>query len=107
MSITKRGNRWWVDFTFKSRRYRFNSPDNSRAGALAYEALLKHKLTIGEDILEPRKEPMKTFKEFSDTWYKTYVTTNNKPSEQKQKETNLRVHLVPFFGKIAVDKINE
>jgi integrase len=49
---------------------------------------------------------MPTFGEFSKGWYKTYVLTTNKPSEQYTKEGVLRVHLLPFFGETPLDKIN-
>jgi integrase len=63
----------------------------------------------GESITEPeqpKKEAMPTFGEFSKGWYKTYVLTTNKPSEQYTKEGVLRVHLLPFFGETPLDKIN-
>lgn len=49
---------------------------------------------------------MPTFREFSAEWYKTYVLTTNKPSEQYTKEGVLRVHLLPFFGETPLDKIS-
>ena len=82
MSVYKRGNKWWVRFRFNHQRYFKCSPENSQAGAKAYEALLRQKLSRGEPIIEVKKEIeiIPTFKEFSDKWFAVYVKTNNKYS---------------------------
>ena len=41
---------WWVDFRFNHTRYRKRSPENSRAGTQAYEAVLRQKLVRGESV---------------------------------------------------------
>ena len=104
MSIRKTHGAWWVDFRFSRIRYRKRSPDNTRAGAQAYEALLRQRLARGEPIVGERVE-VPTFKEFSQKWFEVYVKNNNKPSEQLTKERILRVHLVPFFGRFKLDSI--
>lgn len=104
MSIRKFRRSWWVDFCFDRTRYRKKSPENSRAGALAYESLLRQKLVRGES-LDDEKEKVPTLKEFSTKWQEIYVRNNNKPSEQRQKEYTFRVHLNPILGKLPLDKI--
>lgn len=105
MGVRKRENKWWVDFSFNRARYRRPSPENSRAGAQAYEALLKQRLARGEPVYGV--EASKTaFKDFAAEWFQTYVKNNNKPSEVASKETILRVHLLPFFGRMNLEKIN-
>lgn len=106
MSVFKRGNRYWIRFRFNHQRYRRPSPDNTAAGAKAYEALLRQKLAKGMPIEEPQKEKMISFSEFIDKWFDTYVKTNNKPSEQSHKFDVIKNHLRPFFGKTSLDKIN-
>jgi len=108
MSILKRGNKYWVDFSFNRQRYRLSSPDNSLAGAKAYEALLRHNLAYGisikkEEVVDDKSVP--DFKSFSWEWFESYVKTNNKHSEILNKESLLRVHLNPFFGDIKLDEI--
>ena len=103
MSVRKRGDKWWVDFCFSRLRYRRPSPDNSRAGAQAFETLLRYKLARGEPIEE--EEPAVNFKEFADSWFQTYVRNNNKHSEIIGKETILRVHLIPYFGRLKLESI--
>ncbi|MFA5184398.1 MAG: site-specific integrase [Patescibacteria group bacterium] len=106
MSAIKRANKWWVDFSFKARRYRLPSPTNTRSGAQFYEAVLRQRLTRGEDLFPKEKRKCLTLKEFSEKWVKSYVEVNNKPSEIKNKKTYLRSCLLPFFGKKRLDEIS-
>ncbi len=108
MSARKVRKTWWVDFRFKNERHRVRSPENSKAGAEAYEALLRQRMARGEPIRGIATETTvraPRFKDFSAHWYQTYVITNNKPSEQRTKRSCLSVHLVPFFGEIRMDDI--
>lgn len=41
---------WWIDFQFNSVRYRVRSPANFRAGAKAYEAIIRNRLAQGLPI---------------------------------------------------------
>ena len=97
-------NSWGVDIRFRGKRIRMISPDNTRAGAKAYEELLRQRLARGEPIIESEAKVL-SFKEFTQKWFEVYVRNNNKPSEQRTKERILRVHLVPFFGKFQLDSI--
>jgi integrase len=100
MSAHKRGNCWYTNFRFGYTRYRRKSPENSKAGALAYEANLRQRLAHGENIdEEPKKKQLQLFKEYAEYWFKTYVQTNNKYSEVITKRSVLSYRLIPFFGK--------
>jgi integrase len=108
MSQRKIKNAWWVDFRFRRKRYRRKSPDNSKAGARAYESLLVSKLNKGESIDDNEaKESVPKFSEYAQRWLKTYVKNNNKPSEIYKKGRIVEIHLNPFFGKIPIDKITQ
>lgn len=98
---------WWIDVRFNHTRYRKRSPQNSKAGAQAYEALLRHKLARGEDIEGSAEKTPKeqSFQQFAGKWFEEYVVPNNKYSERKAKRHILSSSLVPFFGKIPVGKI--
>ncbi|HLK13222.1 MAG TPA: site-specific integrase [Fimbriimonadaceae bacterium] len=48
---------------------------------------------------------MPTYAVFTRYWFDTYAIANNKPSEQKNKETNLRLHLLPVFGHLKLGQI--
>jgi len=104
MGVRKRNNKWWIDFCFNRTRYRQPSPENSRAGALAWELVLKQRLARGGP-LDPAKDRTTTFKEFAQDWFETYVKNNNKHSEIETKKIILRVHLVPYFGRMKIDEI--
>lgn len=94
----------YVDFYFQHKRYRKRSPVNSKGGAEAYEATLRHKLAHGEPIeVVPIKKEL-TFGEYAPDWLKTY-SVNNKPSEQGNKQIALDNHLIPFFGRKALKDI--
>ncbi len=99
---------WWIDFRFNYTRYRKRSPENSRTGALAYEAVLRSKLARGENINkeEDRAQSQElTFGQFAQRWFDEYVVPNSKPSTQYSRKDILFPSLVPFFGKIQISKI--
>ncbi len=109
MSAYKRGEKWWIRFRFNHQRYFKCSPDNSKVGARAYEALLRQKLARGEAIVEERKvikSEMLSFSDFSAQWLATDVKNNNRYSEVLNKTSILRAHLNPFFGKMLLDEIS-
>jgi len=105
MSTRKRGVRWWVDISYNGLRYRVPSPDNSLAGSKAYEAVLRQKLAKGESLAPEPINQIYTFKEFSAKWFEIYVKNNNKPSEIIRKDSILKVHLLPYFGKYQLTDI--
>lgn len=106
MSARKIRGHWYVDLRNEGRRVRKRSPDDSRAGAIAYEATLRNRLARGEPIVPlPPKPPPPRFEHFAWRWFHTYVETNNKPSEQRGKRYTLSKHLVPCFGKLTIDAI--
>ncbi len=101
---------WWVDFRFNYIRYRRRSPENTRTGALAYEASLRHKLALGHAIdgSFPQRSIQSqdlSFKEFANEWFLKYVVTNNKYSEQYEKRKILDASLIPFFGRHQLQSI--
>lgn len=108
MAVRKIRNSWWVDFRFNRERYRKRSPYNSRAGAQAYEVVLRQKLARGEPSAEmdkKLKEQEQMFEQFAWKWFETYVKTNNKYSVVRTRKYILKTHLVSFFGKTPINKI--
>lgn len=109
MSARKIRSSWWVDLRDpKGERHRLRSPENSKAGAQAFEAVLRQRLARGEDIKKEalvKKEKDQRFGEFAAAWFQKYVLVNNKPSEQRVKESTLRMHLLPFFSKYPLREI--
>jgi len=106
MAARKINNSWWVDFRFDRTRYRKPSPDDSRAGAKAYELQLRQKLARGEFTRSGHMEQKQTFAQFSEKWLQDYVMPNNKYSERRTKTSILTKHLIPSFGHTPIGKIN-
>jgi hypothetical protein len=72
---------------FNYERHRKRSPENSRTGALAYEAVLRQKIARGESIDKMvHAVEGQTFEQFARKWYEDYVVPNNKYSEQRTKK---------------------
>lgn len=107
MTAIKRGKKWWVSFRFNRIRYRKTSPENSYAGAKAYESTLRQRLSRGEPINGPQivKKDRPTLKNFAHDWFEGYVKTNNKLSEVRSKKSILKVYVVPYFGRFKLDEI--
>lgn len=107
MAVRQIKGSWWVDFRCEYVRYRKRSPENSRAGAQAYEALLRRRLARGEPLDEKKHaaDKAETFERFAQAWLTGYVETNNKPAEQHNKRVVLRSSLIPFFGRMRLDEI--
>ncbi|HCJ52619.1 MAG TPA: site-specific integrase [Candidatus Kerfeldbacteria bacterium] len=105
MAVRKIKNTWWADFMFDSTRYRKRSPENTQAGAKAYELVLRQKLARGESIEKLAIPEDQLFENFAWRWFTDYVIPNNKHSEQRTKKYVISTVLVPFFGKISVGKI--
>jgi integrase len=99
-------NSWWVDFRANHTRHRKRSPENSRAGAQAYEAVLRQKLARGEQIDRAiNGEQDQRFEQFAKEWVETYVIPNNKFSEARIKRYTLNSSLIPFFGRMQIKDI--
>lgn len=108
MSARKIRDHWYVDFRHEHQRIRKRSPENTRAGALAYEATMRGRLARGQALIPaPLRQPAAKprFEAFAWRWYAVYVKTNNKPSEQRSKRAILRTHLIPWFGTLPLDRI--
>ena len=107
MAVRKIKKHWYVDFRVEYRRYRIPSPENTKAGAEAYQAHLRQKLAHGESIGKEAlsSKPAETFGKFVPRWFEQYVVPNNKASEQRAKRYILNTHLVPFFGRVSLPQI--
>ena len=113
MVAKKWRGKWVVDFVGEDgKRLRRVSPVQTKEGARAFErslmgsgpAMEARSSSISTPSLDPRPE-VPSFAAFAPEWLRTYAATNNKPSEVVGKESVLRVHLIPFFGKRRLDEI--
>lgn len=109
MAVRRIRGSWWVDIRHNFIRYRKRSPLNTRAGAAAYEVVLRNRLSRGEDInvAPPATDtpPAPRFAAFVRDWIETYAKTNNKLSEYATKRTVAELHLIPFFGNAELTEI--
>ncbi len=106
MTVIKRGKSYWIDIGYNRVRFRKRSPHNSYKSAQAYELLLRQRLARGEPIDGPKEMVTYTFKELARQWFDLYVRNNNKPSEISTCQYLLNATLLPFFGKMSIDKIS-
>ena len=105
MSVRIIKKSWWVDITAGHPRCRKRSPENTKAGAQAYEALLRSKLARGESIDKKVVSAIPLFKDFALKWYEVYVVSNNRAGEQVNKKMALNSSMIPFFGNIPINTI--
>tara|TARA_R110002072_G_scaffold128623_10_gene266474 strand:+ start:8511 stop:9719 length:1209 start_codon:yes stop_codon:yes gene_type:complete len=103
MSTRKRDGYWFIDVSHEGRRIRLKSPDNSRAGARAYELLVRQRLSRGESA---QGYVCPTLDDFYPIWYRDYVVPRNKQSEQRTKRGTFNRHLLQAFGKRRLDDIS-
>jgi integrase len=99
----KWGYRKWVKL-LDGRRVRISGTPavNTRAAAEAAER------AHIERVLNPHsaeKKEVPTLEAFKVEFMETYVRANNKPSERISKESMFKHHLLPAFGKRALDEI--
>lgn len=105
MTARKLHGSWWVDFRHRFERHRYKSPDDSRAGALAFEATLRGRLARGEPVFPAAPTECIRFRDFTLRWLAVYVEPNNKFSEIRTKTVILSRHLVPHFGALPLNEI--
>ena len=105
MSARKIKKSWWIDIRFQDERIRKRSPENTKAGAEAYEALVRSRLGRGEPLEAPKKTVTQAFGVFAEEWFNMHVVTNNKPSTQCSSRMILDGHLIGFFGGKSLDAV--
>jgi site-specific recombinase XerD len=101
--VFKRGNQWWIDFTYKKKRYREAvGPDEG----LARDVLAKRKVEIRENRFFPEKqkesEPIK-FHDFAKE-YLHWAKANKKPSSWSREISTMR-RLDKEFGEKILQEI--
>ncbi|MDX2053056.1 MAG: tyrosine-type recombinase/integrase [Polyangiaceae bacterium] len=106
MAARRVNGKWFIDFRFQHadgrvERMRKRSPIQSRAGAEEFERQLRASLIAPVRLAKE----VPTFSTYATDFLKTYVATNNKPSEQAAKASMLKHHLLPAFGEMRLDHI--
>ena len=115
----KRGDRtqeyWLVDVEYRrpdgtTQRVKRVPRVQTRRGAEQYEREVLASLANGTFNQKPSKKeekPKVLFADFAKRFLEHYVAANNKLSEAETKESVFRVHLIPFFGTMSLESINE
>lgn len=99
-------NTWYVDIRHEGIRYRRRSPENSRPGAQAYEAVLRSRLARDQRIdLVMHRENTISFQDFSKRWFNVCIIPNRKHSSMETYQSILKVHLLPAFGRHKLSEI--
>jgi len=99
---------WTVDIQFRHsdgrvERIRKASPVQTKRGAEHYERELRQSMLEGNH--DKKEVIVPTCKDFSEEFLRTYVKTNNKPSECETKTAVFKNHINPAFGKLKLDQI--
>jgi integrase len=100
--IKGKGNPWWVFVSLNGKRT--SKRFNTKAAAMKVAPILEAKLATGKFSFEPEKPPAK-FKEYAESWIKTTVPATCKASTASDYKAILYNHILPVFGKIAVNDI--
>ena len=103
MSVFKRGNVWWYEFTFAGARIRQSSKSPVKAVCLQAERERRRELERGANHLEKAVKP----KLFSGA-VKAYLIEREahwSPKTQVMHSNSLR-HLEPHFGKMLLSEIS-
>lgn len=101
---------WWIDVWIGPRRYRKKSPDNSRSGALAFEYQFRRtagRLQALPEEVRGLMEGEVRFAAFAQVWFVVYVKPRLELSTREGYVAVLRRSLVPYFGKLRLDNIDE
>jgi integrase len=102
-----RQDEWWVDFRWRGKRIRKRSPLQTKRGAETFERTLLNEFNADEEVgRDPFAGPPPKFQAFAERWMNEYVIPRNRPSTVRTKGNCLRNHIVPMFGRMALDQIS-
>ena len=108
MSVRKFGKSWYVDVSWRGKRHRLRSPDNTIAGARALEQRVRRALAEDGGLakLDPSDQPLTpTYADYVNERWLPYVAARNRPSEQPAKRGHLRHPILPPLGHRRVSEI--
>lgn len=84
------------------RRVRRVAPIQNRRAAERMEHQIREELLSADGKVASDPSEIPLFRDFAARFLETYAKTNNKPSEIENKESILRMHLVPAFGALTL-----
>lgn len=107
MTVRRRKNgRYMIDIVVwrGDERVRIRKSSGAKTRFEALEREREERAKLGY-LVRGSPGPCPTFSDFARTFIETYATNNNKPSEVDSKQTIIRKHLDPSFGKMKLDAI--
>ncbi|MFP4333637.1 MAG: tyrosine-type recombinase/integrase [Campylobacterales bacterium] len=111
MKLFTRNGKLWIDFYHQSKRVRksLGLDDTKKNRKLAESQIvpeLIYKLNNGAEFFENQEKPKKSVL-FRDFAKKSFEINSNsrKKSTRQDYEISLRLHIMPFFGDMRIDKI--
>jgi integrase len=97
---------WWVFIDHNGKRKAKKIGRDKRA-AQEVAKRLEAKLTLGDVGLFDANAPKPlTFKEYAETWENVTLPATCKNSTMKDYKSIMRIHILPFFGKMEVNEIS-
>lgn len=105
----KGSGKWYVVVHYAGRRKSLLAESEEDAHELANKVYMRLELE-GLDAFNrmSRRDPASgapTVKQFAERWLKELTKSDLKPSTINRYETNIRVHLVPEFGRLKLDAV--
>jgi len=65
-----------------------------------------HGKLLTPNIQKEQQNDVLTLNAFLPRWFSGYVSSNNRPKEQRLKDATFRLHLSSYFGQMKLDKIS-
>jgi integrase len=100
MALYRRGDEWWYHFWYQGQHIQQRTHTTNKQEARRKEAIHKAQLVLGQQTATPKENP--TFADFAPHYLK--YSQANKPSYGVERYY-INGTLVPFFGKLGLNKI--
>jgi integrase len=94
--VYKRGQVWWIRFTFQGQQIRKSTGAANRQLALQIEAQVRHELEEGQWSLQPNR-PQKTLRELLERYLQEHSFVSKRASSHR-RDKSLVAHLLKAFG---------
>ncbi|HET6420270.1 MAG TPA: tyrosine-type recombinase/integrase [Geobacteraceae bacterium] len=104
MALFKRGEVWWVCFTYNGKQVRKSTETTDKKLAKRIFDKLKGEIAEGKWFERPPGESI-TFRELMDKYLDEYSVVN-KATSSHRRDKSLAAHLVQFFGDLYVTEIS-
>ena len=101
--VRKRRGKWVIDFYDQFGKRHWETIDTSKKDA--EEELAKRLLAVGKHTYCPQNRT-RAFGEVAEEWFKTQIIPNKRPKTTDHYRNHLDKHLLPYFAKIKLSRID-